>query len=108
MKGTSGANLFTRSFSSGGDAHGDTTNSGVVTRVFWLSVMGHISLCLSLPLSSDFITSSALQVTSSLTFWSGRGPDEAVVWADVVAVACRHVTRTSFPSISPLHHEILH
>ena len=45
--------------------------------------------------------SAALQVTSSLTFWSARGPNEAVVWADVVAVACSHVPRTRFPSMSP-------
>ena len=45
--------------------------------------------------------SAALQVTSSLTFWSASGPNEAVVWADVVAVACRHVTRTSFTPTSP-------
>ena len=120
------------------------TQRVVVCRLcFWLSVMWHISLCPSLPLSSDFTTSSrchctptfscscprasscsaatvlqvrgrglvthlwkavrrsaALQVTLSLTFWSACGPNEAVVWADVVAVACRLGARTSSPSIS--------
>ena len=44
--------------------------------------------------------SAALQVTSSLTFWSGRGPNEAVVWVDVLAVCMQTRRRTSFPSIS--------